>query len=64
MKDTTTCQWFLMCDRPAVTTVKHPVLGDVPCCQRCADFAEPKRCIHGDLIERCRGEIDDYRHDV
>ena len=31
------CRWFLLCDNPAVTTEPHPVLGDVPICQRCAD---------------------------
>jgi hypothetical protein len=25
------------CDNPAVTTEPHPLLGDVPICQRCAD---------------------------
>ena len=34
-----TCQWFLRCGRVAVTTVAHPILGQVPCCQRCSDFA-------------------------
>ena len=34
------CQWFARCDRFAVTTVQHPVLGDVPCCERCAKFAQ------------------------
>lgn len=33
------CQWFARCTNVAVTTVKHSVLGEVPCCQRCADFA-------------------------
>lgn len=31
------CAWFLLCDRAAVGTVAHPILGSVPCCQRCAD---------------------------
>lgn len=31
------CAWYALCDRPAVGTVSHPVLGDVPCCQRCVD---------------------------
>jgi hypothetical protein len=31
------CQWFALCDNEAVGTVGHPVLGDVPTCQRCAD---------------------------
>jgi len=34
----TICQWFAMCVNAAVGTVKHPVLGSVPCCQRCADM--------------------------
>lgn len=33
------CQWFLLCTRPATTTVKHPILGEVPCCAECAAFA-------------------------
>lgn len=37
MKTKTKCEWFLLCDNPAVTTQSHPVLGDVPICQRCAD---------------------------
>lgn len=32
-----TCEWFALCDRPADGTVKHPILGNVPCCKRCAD---------------------------
>jgi hypothetical protein len=32
-----TCAWFALCDHDAVGTVEHPVLGDVPICQRCAD---------------------------
>ena len=31
------CRWFLKCDNPAVTTRPHPIIGDVPICQRCAD---------------------------
>lgn len=33
----TVCEWFLMCLNPAVGTVKHPILGNVPICDRCAD---------------------------
>jgi hypothetical protein len=32
-----TCRWFLMCTREAVTTLPHPVLGEVPACARCAE---------------------------
>ena len=34
------CMYFANCDRDAVTTVPNPVVGDVPSCQRCADFAQ------------------------
>lgn len=33
------CRWFAACLRPATTTVAHPLLGDVPCCDRCAKRA-------------------------
>jgi hypothetical protein len=36
------CQWFLQCHEPAVRSVKHPALGDVPCCEKHAKFAEGK----------------------
>lgn len=32
----TTCAWFALCPNPADGTVRHPILGDVPTCQRCA----------------------------
>lgn len=31
------CRWFLLCQRDAVTTAPHPILGDVPICARCAE---------------------------
>jgi hypothetical protein len=30
------CEWFLLCDRDAAGTVTHPILGEVPVCERCA----------------------------
>lgn len=34
-----TCQWFAGCGRPATGTTPHPILGAVPTCDRCAEFA-------------------------
>jgi len=34
------CQFFRFCNKPAVCIIKHPVMGDVPCCELHADFAE------------------------
>lgn len=34
------CAVFALCDRQAVTTIPHPILGPVPACQRCADKIE------------------------
>jgi hypothetical protein len=31
------CQYFMLCAEPAVTSVPNPVLGDVPTCAKCAD---------------------------
>lgn len=31
----TQCQWFALCENEATTTRPHPILGDVPICQRC-----------------------------
>lgn len=31
------CQWYALCVHFAVGYVKHPILGKVPTCQRCAD---------------------------
>lgn len=42
------CAWFALCDRPAVTTVQHPILGAVPCCARCAAFATGKPGLTAD----------------
>jgi hypothetical protein len=31
------CEQFLMCDNAATRLVPHPILGEVPSCQRCID---------------------------
>lgn len=30
------CEWFAACENPATHEEPHPVLGAVPCCDRCA----------------------------
>jgi len=30
------CEWFAMCANPADGMMPHPILGGVPCCERCA----------------------------
>ncbi len=34
------CRWFLLCRNKATRTRSHPVLGDVPICQRCDEKVE------------------------
>ena len=33
------CRWFLRCQNPSTGYTPHPVLGQVPTCDRCARFA-------------------------
>jgi hypothetical protein len=37
------CRWFIQCGRKATGTTKHPIMGDVPTCDRCAKFAEERK---------------------
>jgi hypothetical protein len=30
------CEYFYLCENPADGTVSNPILGPVPCCDRCA----------------------------
>lgn len=34
--ETVICEWFAMCDHEADRLIVHPILDDVPCCERCA----------------------------
>jgi len=36
----TYCQWFALCTNEATMTRPHPILGDVPICERCNDKIE------------------------
>jgi hypothetical protein len=33
------CLWFALCENESTCFVDHPVLGPVPCCDRCALLA-------------------------
>lgn len=34
-EDPTLCRWFLLCENVATGVQDHPILGDVPICDRC-----------------------------
>jgi len=34
------CEWFALCDNVATGERKHPILGNVPVCDRCHAFAD------------------------
>lgn len=34
------CQWWALCGGDAITTRSHPILGEVPICDRCHQKAE------------------------
>lgn len=34
------CEWFALCTNKATGTVAHPILGDVPICDRCKAITE------------------------
>lgn len=44
----TTCEWFALCDHDAIGVTPHPILGDVPICQRCADKLDIPIGVLGD----------------
>jgi hypothetical protein len=48
------CQWFAYCTNEATGTTPHPILGDVPTCDRCHRFAT-------DSTERADSALTDAR---
>lgn len=54
------CEWFLLCDNPAVTTLPHPVLVGVPICQRCLDKYESMAPRDEHKIEGTQAHFDRY----
>ena len=36
----TACEWFARCENETAYYVEHPVLGPVPCCERCATLLD------------------------
>ena len=36
----TACDYFVLCERPAVGVVDHPTAGIVAVCPRCAELSE------------------------
>lgn len=34
------CAWFALCTNPAIKTRTHPILGNVPICERCDQKVE------------------------
>lgn len=42
-KPPSVCQWFLRCTNPATGKQPHPILGEVPICDRCRKLAEANK---------------------
>lgn len=38
------CRWFALCTNDATKTRSHPILGDVPICDRCDKKVEEIEC--------------------
>lgn len=39
-RDAVICEWFALCDHDATKYRPHPVLGEVPICDRCDERIE------------------------
>jgi hypothetical protein len=59
------CEWFALCDRKATGFIVHPILGDVPVCNRCRARAEEgrpakQRCSSLTRSGICDRELDEH----
>lgn len=57
------CEWFAFCTRESSGVVEHPILGDVPTCERCAnklDLDLLRYCIQGHVITDPANKCHDY----
>lgn len=37
---TWTCEWFALCTNQTTQGIDHPILGVVPCCERCRNMLD------------------------
>jgi hypothetical protein len=52
------CEWFALCENEATKLIPHPILPDVPTCDRCAKRVEwgrePVEPVGRDQSPKCR----------
>lgn len=55
------CQWFALCDNEAMAIVAHPILEQVPACERCIqnlrDLGGNNEVKFGQFVEDSEGYV-------